>query len=255
VTGPPRTVDQVAAPYANFLVRVPPRGPGVCTVCHSIVSGYSTCYQCSAARWVLGSATADLTAFVSMAPRSEQLARELVTYKHLNVRGEDRQWKTVGLAAVLWKWLGLHEACLVNRLGIDRFHVITSVPSTSGRQSHPLRTVVAEVVTGTSDRYGDLLAIARADLEQRAHAADRFRAKTSLTGARVLVIDDTWTTGAHAQSASAALKAAGATTVAVVAIGRWFSPGYRTGTADGESWLAEHRSKGWDWDRCCLDPE
>lgn len=112
MTGPPRTVDQVAAPYANFLVRVPPGGPGVCTVCHSIVSaGYSRCYPCSSASWALGSATADLTAFVSMAPRSEQLARGLITYKNPNVRGEDRQRKTAGLAAVLWKWLGIHEQC------------------------------------------------------------------------------------------------------------------------------------------------
>lgn len=144
---------------------------------------------------------------------------------------------------------------LVTRLGIDRFDLITSVPSTSGRPAHPLRSVVAEVVSGTADRYGDLLAIARTDLEQRAQAADRFRATRPLAGARVLVIDDTWTTGAHAQSASAALKAAGAPTVAVVAIGRWFNPAYRTDTADGESWLAEHRRRGWDWDRCCLDPE
>lgn len=254
MTGPPRTVDQVAAPYANFLVRVPPAGPDVCEVCHSVVSGYSTCYQCSAARRVLGSATADLTAFVSMAPRSEQFARELVTYKHPNVRGEDRQRKTVGLAAVLWKWLGRHEGCLVNRLGIERFDLMTSVPSTSGREAHPLRSVVAEVVAGTTERYGDLLAIARADLEQRAHPADRFRATRSLIGARVLVVDDTWTTGAHAQSASAALKAAGASTVATVAIGRWFNPDYRIGTADSGAWLAEHRRTGWDWDQCCLDP-
>lgn len=255
MNGPPRTVDQVAGPYANFLVRVPSGGLDVCPACRSMVSGYPMCYPCSSATWVLGNATADLTAFVSMAPNNEQLARELITYKHPNVRDADRQWKTVGLAAVLWKWLGIHERCLVARLGIDRFDLVTSVPSTSGRQTHPLRSVVAEVVSGTSDRHADLLAVARTDLEQREHAADRFRTTRSLTGARVLVVDDTWTTGAHAQSASAALKAAGARTVAVVAIGRWFNPAYQTGTCDGQSWLAEHRRPGWDWQRCCLDPD
>jgi hypothetical protein len=157
---------------------------------------------------LLGSGTADLTAFVSMAPRGEQFARELFTYKNLNLRPEDRQRKTVGLAAVLWKWLGIHEACLVTRLQAG-FDLITSVPSTSGRPSHPLRTVVAGVVSDSGKRYADLLALARDDLGQRVKAADRFRAIRALGGARVLVIDDTWTTGAHAQSASAALKAAG----------------------------------------------
>lgn len=255
MTGPPRTVDEVAAPYVNFLVRVPPGGPGVCTVCHSTVSAdFTRCYQCGPAVQVLGNATADLTAFVSMAPRTEQLARELITYKNPNVRAEDRQWKTVGLAAVLWKWLGVHEACLINRLGIDGFDLITSVPSTSGRPSHPLRTVVAGVVSGSEKRYADVLYLARGDLDQHVQAADRFRATMALGGARVLVIDDTWTTGANAQSASAALKATGARTVAVVAIGRWFNPGYSSGDTDAESWLAEHRRPGWDWLRCCLDP-
>lgn len=173
MTGPPRTVDEVAAPYVNFLVRVPPGGPGVCTVCHSTVSAdFTRCYQCGPAVQVLGNATADLTAFVSMAPRTEQLARELITYKNPNVRAEDRQWKTVGLAAVLWKWLGVHEACLINRLGIDGFDLITSVPSTSGRPSHPLRTVVAGVVSGSEKRYADVLYLARGDLDQHVQAAD-----------------------------------------------------------------------------------
>jgi predicted amidophosphoribosyltransferase len=254
VTGPPRTVDEVAAPYVNFLVRVPPGGPGVCTVCHSTVNvSFTRCYQCGPAVQVLGNATADLTAFVSMAPRSEQLARELFTYKHPNVRAEDRQRKTAGLAAVLWKWLGTHKTCLVNRLGISDFDLITSVPSTSGRLNHPLKTVVAGVVSGSGRQYADLLSLARGDLDQRAQAA-RFRATSALGGARVLVIDDTWTSGAKAQSASAALKAAGAQTVAVVAIGRWFNPGYSPPGTDAESWLAEHRRPGWDWLRCCLDP-
>lgn len=141
MTGPARTVDEVAAPYVNFLVRVPPVSSGVCAVCHSYVSGYRTCYQCSQAEHQLGDATADLAAFVSMAPRNEQLARELITYKDQKVRDQDRRRMTVGLAAVLWKWLIRHEACLVSRLRISGFDLVTSVPSTSGRQSHPLTTV------------------------------------------------------------------------------------------------------------------
>lgn len=51
-------------------------------------------------------------------------------------------------------------------------------------------------------------------------------------------------TGANAQSASAALKAAGARTVAVVAIGRWLNTSYSPAGTDSESWLAEHRRPG-----------
>jgi hypothetical protein len=190
-----------------------------------------------------------------MAPRDEQLAYQLFAYKRHTVRGEARERMSVGLAAVLWKWLEAHEECLTTQLRIDRFDVTTSVPSTSGRKNHPLKDVVADIVSGTEERYEDLLTLARADLAPREDAADRFRATRSLRGARVLVIDDTWTTGTKAHSASAALKAAGAGTVAVVAIGRWFNPGYDPTGADAQAWLAEQKKRGWDWDRCCLDPD
>ncbi|MHB1615509.1 MAG: ComF family protein [Actinomycetes bacterium] len=247
----PRTVDQVAAPYENFLVRVPPAGDKVCTVCHSMVAeGYTTCYPCQEAKWALDSATADITAFVSMAPRGEQMARELLSYKDTRVPDQHRTRMVTGLGAVLWKWLGRHELCVARPLGFDGFDVVTTVPSTSGRQGHhPLVQVVAGVVTGSEARYEDLLVLRRPELEQRAHAMDRYATTREVTGRRVLVVDDTWTTGAHAQSARGALKAAGASGVAIVAIGRWFNPGYR----DGGPWLAEHRKPGWDWDTCCLE--
>jgi hypoxanthine phosphoribosyltransferase len=48
----------------------------------------------------------------------------------------------------------------------------------------------------------------------------KFAAIESLNGESVLLIDDTWTTGASAQSAAAALKQAGAGKVGAVVIGR-----------------------------------
>lgn len=196
---------------------------------------------------MLGDRCADVSAMVSLAVRGEQLARELVTYKEPHIPTHQRVRMMTGLAAVLWKWLGLHEGCLATPLGIAGFDIITTVPSTSGRPQHPLRHLVAEVVAGSAQRHEDLLALQRTDLDQRAQAADRFRATRSVAGQRVLVLDDTWTTGAHAQSASAALKAAGAAAVGVVAVGRWCNPSF----SDNAAWLAKHRPPGWDWSRCC----
>ena len=48
----------------------------------------------------------------------------------------------------------------------------------------------------------------------------RFRAGPGATGAEVLLLDDTWASGASAQSAAVALKQAGAEAVAAVVIGR-----------------------------------
>ena len=46
-------------------------------------------------------------------------------------------------------------------------------------------------------------------------------------GASVLLVDDTWVSGASAQSAAAALKLAGARHVAVVVVGRHVNPADR----------------------------
>jgi phosphoribosylpyrophosphate synthetase len=198
---------------------------------------------------VLGSAAADVVAPVSLAPGGDQFARELSTYKRTGLTEGLRRRRTVGLAAVLWRWLDVHERCLASRVGVGRFDVLTSVPSTTGRVEHPLRRLVAGVVAGGADRYADLVAIDRTDVGQRTQAVDRFRATRDLTGGRVLVVDDTWTTGAHAQSASAALKAAGAIAVGIVVLGRWINPEY----GENDRWLADQRRIGWNWGRCCLD--
>ena len=68
----------------------------------------------------------------------------------------------------------------------------------------------------------------------------------------VLLIDDTWTTGANAQSAAAALKRAGAGPVAAVVIGRHLN---RDG-ASNDSQL-NGLPKPFDWDHCarCQQPD
>lgn len=254
MTGPhstARTIDEVAAPYGNFLVRVPPAGDDVCAVCRGYVNGYRRCFQCHQARQALGDRIADAVAFVSLAPRGEQLAHELARYKNDRPGSVHRAGMEIGLAAVLWKWLRHHEPCLIKHLNVDHFDVLTTVPSSSGRITHPLRRLAASLVAGTADRHQDLLTINQTDIAHRAHTANRYRAVVDLRGARVLVIDDTWTTGAHAQSASAALKAAGAVTVAVVAIGHWVNPDY----GDNKPWLAKHRKPVWNWTECCLEAD
>ncbi len=105
-----RTVDDVAAPYANYLLAVPPASSDTCSTCHGAVyDGYSTCYQCKQAEWALGQGVADTVSFVSLAPAGEQFARELYTYKRESVPVALRQPRLIGLAAVLCRvgdWRG-----------------------------------------------------------------------------------------------------------------------------------------------------
>lgn len=138
------------------------------------------------------------------------------------------------------------------RPGVPEFSVVTTVPSSTGRSDEPMARL-AGLVGATRDRYRQLLRPNTSVANSRDPRDDRYLALHPLRGQAVLLLDDTWTTGAHAQSAAAALRAAGAPVVALWAIGRHF---HRDQSAEhGEAaavYYKRAREIGWDWDKCCL---
>ena len=76
---------------------------------------------------------------------------------------------------------------------------------------------------------------------------DRFTSSPP-SGEHVLLIDDTWTTGGHVQSAAAALKAAGAGRVVAVVLGRHLNASY----ADTAILVEKARLRRFSWETCCL---
>ncbi len=96
-------------------------------------------------------------------------------------------------------------------------------------------------------RYERLLR--RTGVTVTAHTFDinRYEAIAEVGGRSVLLIDDTWTTGANAQSAAAVLKEAGAEHVAVVVIGRYVNREWRQNDRQ-----LRGLSRPFDWDRCAL---
>lgn len=118
-----RTVEEISSPLEHYLIRVPAvAGEDVCTVCRgSVYDGYSVCFQCNEANRKLRHLRLDTLSFVSLAPAGEQLARDLYTYKMPNVPAHLRNQRRLGLAAVLWRWLSLHEVCLAASSGFPGF--------------------------------------------------------------------------------------------------------------------------------------
>ncbi|MEU6060488.1 hypothetical protein [Streptomyces sp. NPDC047097] len=241
------TVVELAARYANFLVHPLPAGPGVCQVCRGPAKdGYPTCWNCHLAGAALGARVADAVVPVSLSLKGGQYAHELWRYK--NTTGPQQRYFLTGLAAVLWRFLVLHEGCLARRCGLSGFDTVTTVPSTKGRADHPLREMAGGVVAVTRDRYRDLLTpTPEASALGRVPSPTRY-ASSALWGANVLLIDDTWVTGNHAQSASAALKAAGAKSVAIVVLGRYLNTGYGTTAAHVE----QARLRRFSWESCAM---
>ncbi len=80
-------------------------------------------------------------------------------------------------------------------------------------------------------------------VEPRTASADKYTATRKLGGADVLLVDDTWTRGANAQSAAFALKAAGAGKIGVVLIGRHIREDYE----DNAKRLKALPRFSWEW--------
>jgi len=248
------TVTEVTARYENFLLPVLSPRDGVCVDCkRSVLSGWPCCYQCSGHRSTL-SHRADVVAPIALAVKHDQWAHELSSYKNSS-NPTARGSLAVGIGAVLWRWLDNHETCVADYAGVDKFALVTAVPSTRGRQQHPLGRMLREIVKPTSDRYIDLL---RPSPDYPAGSRDasdnRFHVTTELNGEPVMVIDDQWTSGSRAQSAASALKMAGAGAVAVVVLGRHFDrkPDREDYREAASAYYSAAKSQGWTWTACCI---
>jgi predicted amidophosphoribosyltransferase len=208
------SVGELTAVYGNFMLNPRP-GPGVCRVCFTFTDGYDRCFACARTEPCV-----DVVAPVSYSIAREQLHHALASYKRLS--GDVARRLRAEIAAVLWRHLAEHEQCVASAAGVEAFTLVTTVPSGERQRDehHPLRQLVANAVGPTRGRHERLLERSSTEVASRAFDRDKFRARRSLDGEPVLLIDDTWTTGASAQSAAAALKQAGAGPVATVVVGR-----------------------------------
>ena len=232
-------VSELSEPYGAFLISPRP-GADVCSFCFNLTRGYRRCYSCAS-----GGRQLAVLAPLSYSIGHEQLHCALTAYKRLS--GELAERLALELAAVLWRFLAAHEGCLARAAAVSRFHMVTTIPSSHLEPSarDPLRTIVGELVGPTRDRYVPLLRRSRLELPAHKFDTRKFEALRSLDGQAILLVDDTWTTGASSRSAVAALRQAGAGTVAQAVIGRYLNRHWH----HNEGRLRELRGR-FDWSRC-----
>jgi hypothetical protein len=224
---PWRRLRSAVAAQECWLHPALPPGPGVCAACRGPARpDYLRCFHCGVHAERARGLLADAVVPVSYALKTGQLAHDLWAYKSaLACAGP----AGAALRALLLVFLRDHCGCIWRLAGGGRPTHLAVVPSVRGRPGpHPLQALTAPVFALPWAALAVQAQPDEPDPDDRDLRLDLFSAPRPLPQARVLLLDDTWTTGSRAQSAAVALKLAGAARVVVVVLGR------HLGQRDGE---------------------
>jgi hypothetical protein len=184
---------------------------------------------------------------VRLCPLPSPLYTVLVGYKESPASEARRRFGPM-VHALFAGFLSPHARCLAAAVG-GPCEVVLPVPSTARPSGSPLAGVdgLASACARLGDWSPGLLARAEAPVghmrpDLRAFAVPPARSP-DVAGRRALLLDDTYVSGARAQSAAAALRRAGARSVVVVAAGRVLRPAR---SAEHAAFLVRHRLGGHD---------
>ncbi|WP_216894132.1 hypothetical protein [Nocardia alni] len=205
-----------------------PGTEGICIVCRGATGDDRLCGYCRNHQRQFRGLLADRTILLTYAQGyhpdgKHQSAHEVRAYKaHPPVPRCSQNLRLVIKAAV-----ALHQSCITRWLGAN-WDAITFVPSAERpAQTHPLAQLAGDVQQVTSNLPIFHLTPGPGSDSRRVLVDNRFAVpkdqRSMVNGRNVLIIDDTWTSGASAQGAAIAAKRAGANTVTTLCIARWLS--------------------------------
>jgi hypothetical protein len=221
---PPVTSLYPLEPYPPPSVSPPgPLSLALCVLCRGPVRpGFARCYQCARHDLLGPGLLADAVVPISYAVKGTAFAAGLWRYKSWPAPSAAAQ---TSMLALLLAFLHDHGACVWRHAGMPAPGRLAVVPTGCGRPGpHPLLALSVPYLRLPVTRL-----VIRPGEQGRDPNVNRFSAERSRPGACVLLLEDTWVTGASAQSAAAALKRAGARHVAVVVLGRHLDPADRLG--------------------------
>lgn len=242
-------VDEASGAYERAMRNIAPSGSGICRICRGFIDpDYDTCYKCG-----FQPNSLEVMVPISYSEHLGQMHLALRNYKDGDSQAI-RRHDAIRLGAILWRFLRDHETCVARAAGVDSFDLVTIVPSSN--QERDRHSALAEL-TGWIEPIKPWLCRTlepTGEVEGREFAANRFKPIADLSGSSVLLLDDTWATGGHAQSAAYALTAAGAPKVALVVIGRHvrrdFEPVKDSGETCGD--LLDALPAEFDWTTCAV---
>lgn len=219
------------------------RGLPVCSTCSGPVGlldfsstdeRYELCKPCSGYRkqQVVGSGLADAVfPLLYASAGKDQTGRDMWNYKDSRYGQPGDNPAFAGLASVLYVALRYHWRCLQATTGRTPNRV-TVIPSTKNPgQVSPLAHLAARVLDALKWEIGAEELLDYSGEPTSGGGKQRGVVDTDLFGVHglnrgddVLLVEDTWVSGSHAQSGAAALKKAGANSVTVLVVARWLDP-------------------------------
>ena len=200
----------------KLLLPVPPRLDGACERCFGSVGydswgdPYEECYHCGGYDWD----------GLTLCPISYSVDAGMESLLHLFKDRPGYRWARYALGSLLAEFFQHHLSCLQQALAID---VASMVPSGSDDRSWTPASDIVNSISGWLVTWDlGLIAKAKPGRVQRGRCEpDHYAIRPNATnGLHVLLVDDTWTSGASTISCARALIEAGARQVTIVTFGR-----------------------------------
>lgn len=244
---PAVSAKDVTDPKVSYFRSVPGPGPGVCKICHGAPgAGWSVCWGCDHVADQLSNPVS-LVVPITLATKNGAMYDVLVRYKRQNPSPARHEARLL-LAAMLVRFLGSHSGCISLAAGAE-WDLITIVPSTSDRAGpHPLESVMSM----NSHLESLFLPTLKKGPVQTTHnsASDQgFTAVADVSDRRVLLVDDTFTTGARGQSAASVLGANGAHVLAILPVARLITPGF---SEEAQALWDKAKKVPFNFETCCV---
>ena len=130
--------------------------------------------------------------------------------------------------------------------------VLATVPSSTSRAGeHPLIGVINRVASLRA-QHEELLEKGPTPIDHLSASDTGYQCTRELQGDRIPLVDDTFTSGARAQSGASALSLAGGDVVAIVPIGRVITPNFNETVK--EYWNRQRRTR-FLFEECCLEED
>ena len=219
----------------------------MCDICHGAPNvGYRRCRSCAETCSQVARPV-PIVVPISLYQLGGQSHRVLRAYKDSR-DPEVRARFSLVVAALLTRFLSRHGACVARAAG-SAWEVATTVPSSRNRPPpYPLDGAV-QLSPWLRDRRRPPLARGAGEVRHSRADERAFVVTGEVRGRHLLLLDDTFTTGAALQSAASALAGAGARVVAAVVVGKVIDPGFSTPASQLRRRAA---AVPFDFERCCL---